>query len=817
PPKAVTAAAKNRSDGVQLTWTTPDTAQRPLQYYEVLRGETADTLQSLQQIVPATHTFADRLGSASAPLADHDYVYGVRAHTDHGDGPVVTVTGHTPAVAAPVTADAIATIDPAYGAPTFTPRLHRYDGAAGAAVAVTSVASGGLTVTASTAGDTTPLNLQIAGSPYGTELTVASYSHPYYLANEPGMSGCSAQQTDFTISEIAYDSGGAIARMAADYLYRCATDGPPVVGSIRWHSDAPYTAATVTTPAADFPVKVGQAQNLLITYRNLGTTDIHVSGASLAPVSPSGSTSEWSILSDPCAGATLAPQAQCTSTVRVTAASASHREVLVQFGDDTVLGSHTRKVSVYGVAAPPAPTGLAAVTAGSKGTTITWHQSFPAHATPSQWLLYRKVNSGSYALLKTVSVGTTPTSGKYVDPDLRSGLRSYYVRAVNIAGTGASSAALAVRYGPQPTRSTYAVGLTRRVVVTWLQPISSITAHALTGYAISRVSSSGALVRLGTRTLTQNFSFPATGLTPGQRITLKVQALYGTQVGPAVSVSGTATSSSLLVVRSDGRLYGRGVTGGSSVSVDQPHTFSYEWLLGHSSPPAFSPDRHYMVCSVYNGAAGYPYQLVVRRTDGAGSPRIMTTGANDDVSPAVSHDGKWVVFTRFTRSTGQYHLYKVPWSGGTPTLIPNSRDLDEPAWSADGKSLFATNIATEAWGLYRLTLGGTRTKVGGTGRNHSPVISPDGKSLAFLTTSATTHQSVLKLMTVTTRAVRSLVTAGGTVFSESWTPDSAQIYFVALSVTSDATTLRRINRTGTGSTLLTSLGTKARFVVFEKW
>jgi Tol biopolymer transport system component len=313
--------------------------------------------------------------------------------------------------------------------------------------------------------------------------------------------------------------------------------------------------------------------------------------------------------------------------------------------------------------------------------------------------------------------------------------------------------------------------------------------------------------------------FAVTGLAVGQRVTLKVQALYGSAVSPAsAAVTGTAAATNLLVTAFGRPLAGRAVSGGASVGVDQPLTFTtYEPGLVHSSPPAFSPNRQYMAVSVQNGANGYPYQLVVRRTDGAGSPRFLTNDAGGGYSPAVSRDGKWIAFSR-KASDGYFHLFRVPWAGGSLTMIPNSKSLDEPTWAPDGKSVWASRRDGTGFGIVRLTLGGTRTTVGGSLKNESPVVSPDGTSVAFLTRSSSGTNSSLKLLTVSSGSIRTLVSSlGGVGWRPSWTPNSAQIYWVVTSSTTSTTYLKRISRTGSGYGSLPSLGTTARYVVYEQW
>jgi hypothetical protein len=478
PPGPVTGlTATTRSDGVQVRWQLPlETGGSPLQYVEVLRGETADSLQHLGQLAATATSFGDALGSATAPLANHDYVYGVRAHTVKGDGAVVTVTGHTPASPVATTSDAFVTVDGAAGAPNFPAQGFRYDVADGATMTVTSPApNGGLLLSASRTGQPS-----FAISRYGGELSATTYTTPFGLSKASQYtSTCSGGPAEsvLDVHEVAYNSSGGYARLAADYLLRCTVGGPAVGGTIRWHSDLPYTAADVTTPAAGFPVKSVATTPLLVTYRNRGTTSITLTDLQLLS-SGGATTAGWSVIENGCASAVLAAGEQCTATVGVTASGTAYKEVLVAFGDSTSTGQRARKLNVRGVVPPLAPIAHSS-NAGTQGVRVSW-DIIDGGSGATSWQNYRKLGSASYSFLKTVPA-STPFQGMYIDPYLGSGSRSYLVRGVNVAGPGAYSNAVSVLVGPQLPRSVAVAGLTRRVVVSWQPPASSYTTQPLSG------------------------------------------------------------------------------------------------------------------------------------------------------------------------------------------------------------------------------------------------------------------------------------------------------------------------------------------------
>lgn len=77
-----------------------------------------------------------------------------------------------------------------------------------------------------------------------------------------------------------------------------------------------------------------------------------------------------------------------------------------------------------------------------------------------------------------------------------------------------------------------------------------------------------------------------------------------------------------------------------------------------------------------------------------GEPRQLTSTLGNESEPVVSPDGKWVAFTGFPETPGFYvqeDLWVMPAGGGTPRNLTQGfdRPVASPAWSADGKSVYA--------------------------------------------------------------------------------------------------------------------------------
>ena len=93
--------------------------------------------------------------------------------------------------------------------------------------------------------------------------------------------------------------------------------------------------------------------------------------------------------------------------------------------------------------------------------------------------------------------------------------------------------------------------------------------------------------------------------------------------------------------------------------------------------PALTPDGRYVVFAAYTPQGRNLWRMSV-----GGGDAVRLTGGAADYAPAVSPDGQWVVYSSLT--DGRLTLWKVPVGGGAPAQLTD-RLAYQPAVSPDGK------------------------------------------------------------------------------------------------------------------------------------
>jgi Tol biopolymer transport system component len=162
----------------------------------------------------------------------------------------------------------------------------------------------------------------------------------------------------------------------------------------------------------------------------------------------------------------------------------------------------------------------------------------------------------------------------------------------------------------------------------------------------------------------------------------------------------------------------------------------------------------------------------------------ITTEGGLCVDPAISPDGKLLVYASDRNGTGNFDLWVRQIGGGDAMrLTRDPADNVEPNFSPDGTKIVFRSTR-EGGGLYIIpALGGEERKIADGGRQ--PRFSPDGTKIAYWVGPADplplregiAHAFILDLATSTSRRVRSDFAASARPV---WSPDGTHIVFVGL-------------------------------------
>lgn len=194
---------------------------------------------------------------------------------------------------------------------------------------------------------------------------------------------------------------------------------------------------------------------------------------------------------------------------------------------------------------------------------------------------------------------------------------------------------------------------------------------------------------------------------------------------------------------------------------------------------------------VYQGALGgerTPLMFVDLTT---GAQRTITSAAGSmDISPAVSPDGRSVLFARVSENGSDIHL--VPIEGGAPrrVTVGRGRASVQPSFSPDGQRFVFMSDRNGRSDVYISDVDGTNAEVlsastyGDRGNRTGPDWSPDGRLVAYQSLNDNSKQ----IMTINLRdqSVRSVASEGRNE-DPSWAPDSRHVVF-----TSDRSGVRQL-------------------------
>ena len=201
---------------------------------------------------------------------------------------------------------------------------------------------------------------------------------------------------------------------------------------------------------------------------------------------------------------------------------------------------------------------------------------------------------------------------------------------------------------------------------------------------------------------------------------------------------------------------------------------------GNSSYPLASPDGRWIA---FQSNRDGDFEIYVANRQG-GQLRQLTRNGVWDRLPAWSSDGNWIVYSSDVRGDETFDLYRVRPDGTAPQPLysdgwRNSHARYHPG--GDAIVLTAGRVVRDArsWELRWLELpgGASRLLTENDVRDASPVFSPDGQRVLYVTTVGGARALASMNLDGGDRAV--LYTGPGSVWAASYSPDGRYIVVTA--------------------------------------
>jgi Tol biopolymer transport system component len=142
---------------------------------------------------------------------------------------------------------------------------------------------------------------------------------------------------------------------------------------------------------------------------------------------------------------------------------------------------------------------------------------------------------------------------------------------------------------------------------------------------------------------------------------------------------------------------------------------------------AWTPDGRILFTSARSGAV----DIWIMNADGTGVRQLTADTGGVNWRPRSTPDGRYIIFTS-TRSGGKWNIWRMDADGSNPTPLTMGQGEGMPYISSDGRWLYYTNYAVSPSAIERIPLdGGPAIKVPSQYDSSEPVVSPDGKLIAY--------------------------------------------------------------------------------------
>lgn len=186
---------------------------------------------------------------------------------------------------------------------------------------------------------------------------------------------------------------------------------------------------------------------------------------------------------------------------------------------------------------------------------------------------------------------------------------------------------------------------------------------------------------------------------------------------------------------------------------------------GSNSAPNWSPDGKQLVVTLTLSGIS---QLYVIAADGSGSPRRLTHSSGIDTEGVFSADGQSVYFT--SDRGGGPQIYRVAVDGGSAQRVTFSGDYNvSPSISPDGKTLAYVTRRDGRYRVASLDLASSQeVLITDTTADESPSFAPNGRYVLYATVAE--GRDVLGVASVDGRVRQRLSVAAGDVREPTWGP-----------------------------------------------
>ena len=183
-------------------------------------------------------------------------------------------------------------------------------------------------------------------------------------------------------------------------------------------------------------------------------------------------------------------------------------------------------------------------------------------------------------------------------------------------------------------------------------------------------------------------------------------------------------------------------------------------LVGCSGNFGLSPDGKYLAVSCAETKGGH-HDVYVLPAGGGDTPRKLTHGASGSFFHAWTPDSQAIAFTR--GSAGKADIFTVALSGGVETRLTTDTLNDGPDYTPDGKLIYFDSSRSGSMQIWRMKSDGTAAEqiTDDDHVNSSPHVSPDGKTVAYLSQPANSDEGItdvtLKVMSIGDGLIRPIV------------------------------------------------------------